>query len=141
MASRILMLFSAGIILMLGILHLAYTFWGQKLTPRDPTLQIRMSDVPLVISKETTMWRCWIGFNATHSMGLILFGLVFGYLALAQGQLLFYSPFLLGVGAAMLIGLVVLSKLYFFNVPFTGVCISLACYVSSIVLEHAVSDW
>jgi hypothetical protein len=39
-----------------------------------------------------------VGFNASHSMGLILFGLVFGYLALAHRQLLFQSPFLLVVG-------------------------------------------
>jgi hypothetical protein len=53
------------------------------------------------ITKETTMWRCWVGFNASHSIGLILFGLVFGFLALAHGQLLFQSPFLLVVGLAM----------------------------------------
>jgi hypothetical protein len=46
------------------------------------------------------MWRCWVGFNASHSLGLILFGLVFGYLALAHGQLLFRSPFLLDVRLA-----------------------------------------
>jgi len=59
------------------------------------------------------MWRCWVGFNASHSMGLILFGLVFGYLALAHGQLLFQSPFLLVVGLAMLGGFVVLCKFIF----------------------------
>jgi len=63
------------------------------------------------------MWRCWVGFNASHSMGLILFGLVFGYLALAHGQLLFQSTFLLVVGLAMLSGVVVLCKVYFFSVP------------------------
>ena len=63
------------------------------------------------------MWRCWVGFNASHSMGLILFGLVFGYLALAHGKLLFQSTFLLVVGLAMLSGVVVLCKVYFFSVP------------------------
>jgi len=58
-----------------------------------------------------------VGFNATHSMGLILFGLVFGFLALAHGQLLFQSPFLLVVGLAMLGGIVVLCKVYFFSAP------------------------
>ncbi len=48
------------------------------------------------------MWRCWMGFNASHSMGLILFGLIYGYLALAHDQLLFRSPFLLLVGLVML---------------------------------------
>ncbi len=56
------------------------------------------------------MWRAWVGFNASHSMGLILFGLVFGFLALAQDHLLFHSPFLLVVGLAMLGGFVALCK-------------------------------
>ncbi|MGD0306296.1 MAG: hypothetical protein ABSC71_15835, partial [Candidatus Acidiferrales bacterium] len=106
------------------------------LTPRDPTLQVSMSQIAPVITNETTMWRCWVGFNASHSMGLILFGLVFGFLALAHGQLLFQSPFLLVVGLAMLGGLVALCKLYFFSGPLVGMSISLACYVASIALSR-----
>jgi len=137
LAARILMVLSASIIFTLGVLHLVYTFWGPQLTPRDPALQISMSQISPIISKETTMWRCWVGFNASHSMGLILFGLVFGFLALAHGQLLFQSPFLLAVGLAMLGGLVVLSKVYWFSAPFTGTSIALACYVASIALSRA----
>jgi hypothetical protein len=105
------MVLSASIVFTLGVVHLVYTFWGPMLIPRDPALRISMSQISPVITKETTMWRCWVGFNASHSMGLILFGSVFGYLALAHGRLLFQSPFLLVVGLAML-G-VVLCKLYF----------------------------
>ena len=86
-----------------------------KLTPRDPALQVSMSQISPVITRETTMWRAWMGFNAGHSMGLILFGLVFCFLALAHDQLLFQSPFLLVIGLAMLGGFVVLCKLYFFS--------------------------
>ena len=136
MAARILMVVSASIVLTLGVVHFVYTFWGQNLTPRDHALQISMSQVSPVITKETTMWRCWVGFNASHSMGLILFGLVFGYLAVAHAQLLFQSPFLLIVGLAVLIGLVVLCKIYFFNGPFAGISVSLACYIASIVLSR-----
>ena len=83
------------------------------------------------------MWRAWVGFNVSHSMGAILFGLVFGFLALAHGPLLFQSPFLLVVGLAMLGGFVVLGKLYWFSAPFRGVSMSLACYVASIALSRA----
>ena len=76
--------------------------------------------------------------STRHSMGLILLGLVFGFLALAHSRLLFQSPFLLAVGLAMLGGLVVLCKVYFFSVPLTGVSISLACYVASIALSRAL---
>jgi len=136
LAAKILMLLSAGIILSLGVSHLYYTFWGPMLTPRDPALAISMRQTSPVITNETTMWRCWIGFNATHSMGLILFGLVFGFLALAHSQLLFRSPFLLAVGLAMLAGYVVVCKVSFFSGPLQSVSIALACYLTSIVLSR-----
>ena len=131
-----LMTVSALVLLALGVLHLIYTFSGPKLMPRDPALQARMNEVPLVITRQTTMWRAWIGFNASHSMGAILFGLVYGFLANAHPELLFNSPFLLGVGVVMLGGLAVLAKLYWFRIPFAGVVISLACYVLGIVAWH-----
>jgi hypothetical protein len=135
-AAKILMVLSAGIVFMLGVFHLVYTFWGTNLMPRDSALQISMSQISPLITKETTMWRCWIGFNASHSMGLILFGMVFGYLAIAHDRILFQSPFLLVVGFATLAGYVVLCKLYFFRAPLAGISISLACYVASVVLSR-----
>ena len=130
--ARVLMALSAGVILTLGVIHLIYTFWGFKLTPRDSALRATMSQVSLIITKETTMWRAWVGFNASHSMGAILFGLVYGFLAIAHSQLLFQSLFLLFVGLVMLGGLLALAKAYWFSVPFGGISVALACYVISI---------
>ena len=138
LAAKILMVLSASILFTLGVIHLVYTFWGPMFTPRDPALQISMSQIAPVLTNETTMWRCWVGFNASHSMGLIFFGLVFGFLALAHDQLLFRSPFLLVVGLAMLGGIVVLCKLYFFSAPLRDISISLACYVASIAVSRAL---
>ena len=96
-----------------------------------------MSEVSPVITNETTMWRCWIGFNISHSMAAMLFGLVYGYLAIAQPGVLFASPYLLAVGLLTVGGFFVLGKLYWFSVPFTGIAISLACYVASVVVALA----
>jgi hypothetical protein len=137
LAAVVLMTLSAAILFALGLLHLVYTFWVPKLTPRDPALRIRMSEVSPVISRETTMWRAWVGFNASHGMGAILFGLVYGFLAVAHSQLLFHSPFLLAVGLGMVGGFLALAKVYWFSIPFTGIGISLACYVASIVMSRA----
>lgn len=133
MIATILMSLSAVVLLTLGVLHLIYTFSGPLLTPRDATLQARMSEVHPVITRQTTMWRAWIGFNASHSMGAILFGLVYGFLAIAHADILFGSTFLLAVGLVMLCGFVILGKLYWFRVPFTGIVVSLTFYVASIV--------
>jgi hypothetical protein len=136
LAAKILMLLSTSIVFLLGILHLVYTFWGPNLTPRDPALRISMSQISPVITKETTMWRCWVGFNVSHSMGLILFGLVFGFLAFTHAQLLFQSPFLLLVGLAMLGGFVTLCRVYFFSGPLISISISLVCYIASIIASR-----
>ncbi|MCI0417636.1 MAG: hypothetical protein L0312_00185 [Acidobacteria bacterium] len=141
MVAKALMILSAGVILALGIIHLVYTFWGPKLTPRDPALQASMSQVSPVITKQTTMWRAWVGFNASHSMGAILFGLMFGFLALAHAQVLFRSNFLLAVGLAFLGGYFALGKIYWFSVPFAGISVSLVCYVASIIAARLYSQW
>jgi hypothetical protein len=132
-----LMTGSAAIVLALGLIHFVYTFRGSKLTPRDPALQAAMSQVSPVITRETTMWKTWIGFNASHSMGAILFGLIYGYLATIHGELLFQSPFLLVVGLAMVGGFAILGKVYWFSVPYRCACAALACYLGAIIASRA----
>jgi hypothetical protein len=135
--ARSLVVLSAAIILLLGLIHLLYTFRGSKLHPRDTALEARMKEVSPVLTRETTMWRAWVGFNASHSYGAILFGLVYGYLAVAQSSLLFQSPFLLLVGLLLLAGYAVLGKVYWFNVPFRGIVLSFALYVAALVITWA----
>ena len=132
-----LMAASAGIILALGLIHLLYTFRGQKLHPRDDALKQRMKEVSPVITRETTMWKTWIGFNASHSSSAILFGLIYGYLALAHGAFLFHSPFLVLVGLLFLTGYVFLGKAYWFSIPFRGIVVSTALYAGALVANWA----
>ena len=136
MTAVILMVCSAGIVFALGTIHLVFTFFGHKLHPRDHALQIRMAEVAPVITRETTMWKCWIGFNASHSMAAMLFGLIYAYLASVHGEILFQSTFLLAIGLSTLIGFAVLARLYWFRSPLFGVCASLLCFVASVVVFH-----
>ena len=128
---------SAAVILLLGLIHLLYTFHGNKLHPRDAALEARLRDVSPVITRETTMWKAWIGFNASHSYGAILFGLLYGYLALVQSAFLFASPFLLVLGLVFLIGYVFLGKVYWFSVPFRGILLSTTLYVIALLVAWA----
>jgi hypothetical protein len=102
---------SAAVILLLGVVHLLYTFRGPKLHPCDPDLTARMMAVSPVVNRETTTWRAWVGFNATHSFGLILFGALYGYLAIRHTALLFHSWFLLALGFALLLSFLRRRKL------------------------------
>ena len=111
---------ASAAIMLLGLLHLLYTFYSPQLLPRDDALHTRMQEVSPVITRQTTMWKAWVGFNASHSYGLILFGTVYGYLALAHSDVLFQSVFLLSLGLLWLFGYVFLAKRYFFPHAATG---------------------
>src|SRR5258706_6302764 len=90
LAAKILMVLSASITFTLGVVHLGYTFWGPQLTPRDHALQISMSQIAPVITKETTMWRGWYGLTGQPTLGLIFDGVGFGVFAFGPGHLPLY---------------------------------------------------
>jgi hypothetical protein len=125
---------SAAIVLALGLVHLLYTFRGNNLEPRDAELLRSMKEAPLVLTRRTTIWRAWVGFNATHSLGLILFALVYGYIALAAPRLLFGAGFLGVVGLAALLGYTVVAHRYFFRTPYRGILIATVLYIAAFVV-------
>lgn len=126
--SAVLIALGAAVVLLLGLAHLLFTFHGNKFDPRDAQLKARLMEVSPVISRQTTMWRAWIGFNASHSYGAILFGLVYGYLALMHSVFLFESAFLLALGLLVLLAYAVLGKVYWFSTPFRGILLATTLY-------------
>jgi hypothetical protein len=136
MTATLLLAASAAIILALGLAHLVFTYHGPKLRPRDTSLQTGMARVSPVISRETTMWRAWVGFNASHSLGAILFGLVYGYLALIHRPFLLASPFLPAIGLLFLGGLTIVARRYWFSVPFTGIVAALLCFTAGLIASR-----
>lgn len=137
MIATVLMVASAGILLALGTAHLFYTFFGTKLLPRDPALKVRMLEVSPGITRQATMWSFWVGFNVSHSLAAMLFGLIYGYLAMAHPGILFSSPYLRAVGLAMLLVLFTVGKVYWFRAPLIGIGLSLSCYVASLLVALA----
>lgn len=133
-SASLLVAASAAIVVVFGALHLLYTFRGNRLDPREAGMRQAMEQSTPRITRETTIWRAWVGFNATHSLGLMMFGLVYAHLALAAPALLFGSPFLQGVGLVLLASYVVLSRRYFFSVPFRGVVVATLLYVAGLIV-------
>jgi hypothetical protein len=133
MTSRILIGSSAAILLYLGGVHLAYTFLTHKFSPAERPLELSMKQVAPRISSETTMWKAWKGFNVSHSMGLLLFALIYGYLVVYRWEVLHRSYFLAGTGLLMLLGYVVLARVFWFTAPLIGVSAATLLYVVGIV--------
>jgi hypothetical protein len=96
-----------------------------------------MMAVSPVISGETTMWRLWVGFNASHSFCLIFFGVLYGYLAIRHSAFLFQSWFLLALGFALLLSYAALAKFYWFTAPFRGIVLAAVLYLLGIVVSRA----
>lgn len=126
---------SATIFLVLGTLHLVLTYSGNAFEPRDAALLARMQEVSPRISKETTIWRAGVGFHASHSAGAMLFGLVYGYLALMQAPLLLGSAFLLTLGLVFIAGFTVLGYRYWFRTPFRCIVAALVLYVAALLAQ------
>lgn len=123
---------SAAIILFLGLAHFLFTFYGPRLLPRDRELITRMQETSLVLTNETSLWNAWIGFNASHGLGAILFGAVYGYLSLAHGAFLFQSAYLLSLGLIVLLIYLFLARRYWFSVPFRGILLSTVLYIAAL---------
>lgn len=132
MLARLLIATAAAVTLYLGAAHLLFTFRGPLLRPRDPALEAHMRRVSPGITAQTTMWRTWIGFNASHGLGLLLFGAVYGYLALFEPTVLFGSVFLRAAGSVLLLAYLVLAKAYFFNAPFRAVLAAVVCFAAGL---------
>lgn len=141
MLPQILVASSAAIILLLGFAHLILTFRSDKLSPKDYELHQKMKEEALVLTPETTVWKAWLGFNASHSLGAILFAIVYGYLVIFYPDFLFVSWFMQIVGLLYLAAFLLLAKAYWFSGPFRGILVSLLLYLAGIFVSTATSVW
>jgi hypothetical protein len=137
MISRILIGACAAIFLYLGSVHLEYTFFTHKFSPREEQLETAMKQVAPRISSETTMWKAWVGFHISHSMGALLFGLVYGYLVVCRWEVLQRSYFLGVTGLLMLLGYVVVARIFWFKAPLIGASAATLLYVAGFAYMFA----
>ena len=134
-AAHLLIAASAAVLGSLGCVHLLYTYHGNKLDPRDPAVRVAMERAHPVITRQTTVWRATKGFNASHSLGIIAFAMLYGHLALWRLDVLAGSPYLMSLGMAVLLAYLALARRYFFSIPFRGVALACALYASGWALS------
>lgn len=118
----------------LGAIHLFYTFHGTRLHPRDQDLRVRMEQSELSITRQTSVWAAYLGFNGTHSLGMLTFAAIYTYLALWRPAVLAESTFLMTLGLLVLVAYGVLASRYFFSIPYRGVVLAGGLYALGWVL-------
>ncbi|MBV8247174.1 MAG: hypothetical protein JO200_01865 [Comamonas sp.] len=114
----------------LGAVHLLYTLRGQRLDPVDPALIAAMRRTPMHITQETDMWRAWLGFNASHSLGAIGFGTMLAGLAVSDVRLFAGHPLLAIWALAMAAGYLWIARACWFSVPRRGL-LSALCLLAA----------
>jgi len=128
--SQILILAGAAIYGVLGVLHLVCTFWTDKFEPRDANVARAMRSTAPRLTRDTTVWNAWIGFNASHSLGAMLFSAVYLLLASTHMDMLRQAPSLVWLAGLASAAYVVLALRYWFRVPLAGTALATSCFVA-----------
>jgi hypothetical protein len=134
-----LLILGGAVFGMLGGLHAIYTLLDernpQRLAPVDPSVAQAMAKSSLRLSRGgTDMWRAWIGFNFSHSLGVLLTGA----LGIWAGSRI--KTFPAGIMSVLtLIGCVYvfLALRYWFRIPAIGVAIGTTCFAAAWILSRS----
>ena len=112
-----------------GVLTLRDLRTPRSFTPTDEGVRRAMARTPLRLAPQTTIWNAWIGFNLSHSLGLVLFGALYGGIAL--GDFSFVAGSLLLQVSAVVVALVylLLALRFWFWLPATVSAVGTLCFV------------
>jgi hypothetical protein len=132
-----LLILGGAVFGVLGGLHAIYTLLDlrnpRRLVPADPSVAQAMAHSTLRLSRGgTDMWRAWVGFNFSHSLGLLLFAA----LAIWAGARIKTVPTAIMPGLILVGGVyLVLALLYWFRAPVIGVAIGTGCFITAWLLS------
>lgn len=134
MIEQILLIFGATIFGVLGTIHLVYTFFSNTFNAFDQNVTKTMKETSPILTKETTMWKAWVGFNASHSLGAMLVTAFYVPLAFINMEVIreitWFSILPVVIGLSYL----VLVKKYWFKIPFIGILVATACFIGAAIL-------
>jgi len=76
--ARSLVVVGAAIFVAMGAIHGLFTlrdvFDPKAFTPTDGSVREAMQGAKLAFNRRANVWLAWLGFNLSHSVGLLVFG-------------------------------------------------------------------
>ena len=140
-----LLYLGGGMFILLGSLHALYTFLDirrpRRLVPQDAALALEMTKSHVRLARGgTTMWRAWVGFNFSHSLGAIIFGVLCCFTGTVIGTMALpaWVLFIFVVIGWIYLGL---SVLYWFRIPTAGIALGVACLSAAWVMYAFAGIW
>jgi hypothetical protein len=134
MLKQILLIAGSSIFMLLGVAHLYYTFINNKFEARDASVTEGMKNTHPLLTRQTTMWKAWMGFNGSHSLGAIFFGCINLVLALQYYPILATSKLIAIVDIGVCLCYLVLGIKYWFKTPVIGIALATACFILAGIL-------
>jgi len=134
MLPQILIVFAAALMGVLGVIHIVYTFFTNKFQPRNAATSDAMKATSPVLTRRTNFWDAWIGFNASHGLGIVLFAATYLVLAIGHMSLLRESPLLTWLPVAGSASYLALACRYWFRTSIIGTAIATACFLAAAVV-------
>jgi len=120
---------SSVIYILLGSVHILLTLFTSSFEPRDSDVLALINATSPNISTQTTLWAGGVGFHFSHSLGLIIFGVL--YFSLVQeAPFLIYESLVFSYALFVIPSIYLfLSLRYWFVVPSIGFVVSGLGYV------------
>jgi hypothetical protein len=133
----ILLILGGAVFGVLGGLHVLYTLLDLRkplrLVPADPAVAQAMANSAVRLSGGAMdMWSAWIGFNFSHSLGVLLTAALavsagWGIKTLPVGVIM---PVLILIGCVYLL----IALRYWFRSPAIGAAIGTSCFAAAWIL-------
>jgi len=138
---RALLIVGSSISALLGAIHGVLTLMDlgnpRSFTPVDATLRIAMQRSSIALHPRINLWQAWLGFNLSHSLGLLMFGGAFLYIGIRHSSLFSQSVPLQGCAILISAAYLVMSLQFWYSRPAIGWGIATACFVLAAALSHA----
>lgn len=135
-----LLVLAAAVFLLLGTAHGVLTLRDLKLprtfTPTDESVLEAMRASRLAIHPSANLWRAWLGFNLSHSLGLLVFGGVLAFLALVELERFTAQPIVQLGCIAVTASYLALAIRFWFSKPAIAAAIALAGVLGATVLSY-----
>lgn len=137
--SRYLFLLGAVPYVVLGLLHASLTpltvDQSKALSPRDPAFRLAMAEQTVLLTRRTNIWRGWVAFNLSHSLGVFMFGAV--VLLIGRSPASFAGQAAVFVPLAVLVTTAYLALGVRYSFPrdaMLGISFAIVCFVASWVV-------
>ena len=104
---------------------------SRGLSPRDPELPGRMAQSAVRITPRTNMWLCWVGFNLSHSLGVVLFGLFVVVIGRSPESFAAQAAVCVPLATALAAAYLYLATRYWFRTPILGCAFAFLAFAAS----------